>query len=233
MWPLKQLGRILLLVGSLSAAHVLGADTPALPPQSEASPQPQPQAQPAPLPANLPSRQNVRSQDSQSFLDAQSEIDRRKLLDKQQRTFQLEVDGKYAKALKAYCDTGYGDDRCFRPEAVKPAAVTAPAPVAALSAQEAPSSAAQKTHPAAAPRELPTVAQISGFGDELSAILVFANGRRLRVFAPGSNGPRSMLPDGEAVVSIRPGEVLIGRTGEGKAIPLLFQSGVPSFPGSE
>src|ERR1700748_1990080 len=73
------------------------------------------QAQPGALVAS------PQSQELQSFLDGQSETDRHRMLDKQQRTFQLEIDGRYAKALKAYCDTGYGDDRCFRPETVKPA----------------------------------------------------------------------------------------------------------------
>jgi hypothetical protein len=233
MWPLKQLGRVLMIGGYFAASQAMGAETPDLPPTGETSPQLQPQLQPVPTPGNGPSRQNARSQESQSFLDAQSENDRRKLLDKQQRTFQLEVDGKYAKALKAYCDTGYGDDRCFRPEAGKQLAIVAPAPATALGPSESPSSTAQKTHPLTAIKELPTVVQISGFGEELSAILVFGNGRRLRVFAPGSNGPRSMLPDGEAVVSIRPGEVLIARNGGGKPIPLLFQSTAPNLPGSE
>ena len=228
--PRKHLGLFLVVTGWFSAAQLLGAETPGLPPQAEASPQIQPQSQP---PAYLPSRQNARPQDSQSFLDAQSEMDRRKLLDKQQRTFQLEVDGKYAKALKAYCDTGYGDERCFRPEAAKPMTIIAPAPPPAQSSSEAVPAAGQKIHAAAAPRELPSVAQISGFGDELSAVLVFGNGRRLRVFAPGPGGPRSVLPDGEAVVSIRPGEVLISRAGEGKPVPLLFQSATPNFAGSE
>ena len=227
MWPRKYPGLLLVIAGWFFAPQLLGEETPNLPSQAETTPQIQSQTQPSPLPGNPPSRQNAKPLDSPSFLDAQSEMDRRKLLDKQQRTFQLEVDGKYAKALKAYCDTGYGDERCFRPEAAKPATIVAPAPAAVQGSADAP-----KTHPAA-PRELPSVVQISGFGDELSAVLVFGNGRRLRVFAPGPNGPRSMLPDGEAVVSIRPGEVLISRPGEGKPTPLLFQSALSSFAGSE
>jgi hypothetical protein len=69
------------------------------------------------------------------------------------------------------------------------------------------------------------VAQITGFGDDLAAILVFAGGKRLRVVGPGPSGPRSQLPGGEAVVSIRPGEVLVSRPGDGKPLPLLFQGG--------
>ncbi len=68
------------------------------------------------------------------------------------------------------------------------------------------------------------MAQISGFGDDLTAVLVFAGGKRLRVTGPGPGGPRSQLPDGEAVVSIRPGEVLVSRPGEGRPTPLLFQA---------
>jgi hypothetical protein len=159
-------------------------------------------------------------------------MERRRLLDKQQRTFQLEVDGKYAKALKAYCDTGYGDERCFRPEASRPVAAVAPLPVPTAASPEG-TAKTQKTHPVVEPKELPAVAQISGFGEDLSAILMFSNGRRLRVFAPGPHGPRSVLPDGEAVVSIRPGEVLVSRSGESKPVPLLFQSSLPNFSGPE
>lgn len=228
MWPRKFLGLVLLCGGLFVAHRLFAAETPDLPPQAEVSQAPQPR-----LPGSLQSRQNAGAPESQSFLDVQSEMDRRRLLDKQQRTFQLEVDGKYAKALKAYCDTGYGDERCFRPETAKPVAIVAPAPTAPAVASEGAPVITQKSHSGPASRDLPSVAQISGFGEELSAVLVFSSGRRLRVFAPGANGPRSILPDGEAVVSIRPGEVLIGRAGEGKPIPLLFQSATPNFAGSD
>ena len=79
---------------------------------------------------------------------------------------------------------------------------------------------------------MPTVAQITGFGEDLSAILVFGNGRHLRVIGPGPNGARSRLPTGEAVISIRPGEVLVSRSGEGAPIPLLFQA-APTFVGAD
>jgi len=155
----------------------------------------------------------------QSFLDPQSEMDRRRMLDKQQRTFQLEIDGRYAKALKAYCDTGYGDERCLRPELPRPIPVPLPAPAVSGAAGAVP-----KVHLAATEgKELPTIVQISGFGDDLSAVLVFANGKRLRVLGPGPAGPRSQLPDGEIVSSIHPGEVLVTRPGEAKSVPLLFQ----------
>jgi hypothetical protein len=149
----------------------------------------------------------------QSFLDPQSEMDRRRMLDKQQRTFQLEIDGRYAKALKAFCDTGYGDERCYRPDFSKSVSLPAPLP------------APTKTPVASAEgRELPTVAQISGFGDDLSAVLLFSGGKRLRVLGPGPSGARSQLPGGEMVVSIRPGEVLVSRSGDAKPVPLLFQA---------
>lgn len=176
----------------------------------------------------------------QTFLDGQSEADRRRMLDKQQRTFQLEIDGRYAKALKAYCDTGFGDERCFRPETVKPAyqAIVPlsppvnPAPVSAATVPPPPT--LQKT-PASMQevKELPAVAQISGFGDELAAILVFPGGKRMRVVGPGPDGPRSQLPGGEAVLSVRPGEVLVRRPGEGKPIALLFQAAAPSLGTSD
>lgn len=232
MWPHKLGWAALTFAGLLSAGVSIGAETPDLPPPAEAGPQTQPQIQAPRPPMNTPSHQVAGPSEPQSFLDAQSETERRRLLDKQQRTFQLEVDGKYAKALKAYCDTGYGDERCFRPEAAKPVTVVAPAPAPAVSSSQGAASA-QKGHPLAEPKELPAVAQISGFGEELSAILVFGSGRRLRVFAPGPHGPRSVLPDGEAVVSIRPGEVLVSRSGEGKPVPLLFQSSLPNFSASE
>lgn len=222
----KALGLTLSIAGLTLAGRLLAADTPDLLPQARTQAQ-----QPRP-PLNVPSRPAAGSQEPQSFLDAQSEMERRRLLDMQERTFQLEVDAKYAKALKAYCDTGYGDERCFRPDANKPVTVVTPTP-APPAAAEATVVAAQKTHSVIEPRELPTVAQITGFGDELSAILVFSNGRRLRVFTPAANGPRSTLPDGETVVSIRPGEVLVSRPGEGKPVPLLFQSAQPNFTGSE
>lgn len=227
MWHLKPERVALTLAGLLLAGASIGAETPDLPPPAENAPQTQ---SPRP-PVNAPApRQVGGSPEAQSFLDAQTEMERRKLLDKQQRTFQLEVDGKYAKALKAYCDTGYGDERCFRPEAAKPTTVIAPVPALASAEGKAGS---QKAHSAAEAKELPSVAQISGFGEELSAILVFSSGRRMRVFSPGPHGPRSVLPDGEAVVGIRPGEVLVSRSGEGKPVPLLFHSSLPNFPASE
>ena len=180
---------------------VLAQATPELPPPGEALP-----AVPS---TSAPQQQGRASRPAEqhSFLDAQSEMDRRKMLDKQQRTFQLEVDGRYAKALKAYCDTGYGDERCFHAETGKPAPV-----IAAL-----PTPLASSVVPAKESRDLPAVAQISGFGEELNAILVFSGGKRMRV------GTRSQLPGGEIVVSIRPGEVLVSRSGDGKTVPLLFQ----------
>lgn len=235
MWPPKNAGALLALAILLLPGPAICTETPDLPVAAEAAVPIQPQAQPMRVPVNSsPLHQTVASSEARSFLDSQSEMDRRRLLDKQERTFQLEVDGKYARALKAYCDTGYGDERCFRPEPVKPAAVVAPAPVPAAIPPETPSGAAAvKTHSAPEAKQLPSVEQISGFGDELSAILVFGNGHRLRVYAPGPNGPRSTLPDGEAVVSIRPGEVLVGRAGDGKRVPLLFHSYSPNFNGSE
>jgi len=206
MSPRKILCALMLLAPVL----VFGQTTPDLPPQFAEAPSPTVLPH---LPASRPAYQapGGGQAELQSFLDAQSEMDRRRMLDKQQRTFQLEIDGRYAKALKAYCDTGYGDERCFRPENSKPAsivAIPAPAPSDAVP----PPPVAMKLHAAPAEgRELPSVAQISGFGDELSAVLIF-------------NGPRSQLPDGETVVSIRPGEVLISRPGDGKPLPLLFQA---------
>jgi hypothetical protein len=233
MWRRKLLRWALVGGSLLSAHHLLAAETPDLPPQAEEPPQMRSQPQPSRLPGNLAPRPTAVLPDPQSFLDAQSASERRRLLDKQQRTFQLEVDGKYAKALKAYCDTGYGDERCSRPESAKPVTVVAPAPTAPQASAETLSAGARNTHLTVPSIELPSVMQISGFGDELSAILVFGSGRRLRVFAPGPAGPRSLLPDGEAVVSIRPGEVLIRPAGEGKPIPLLFQASTPNFAGSE
>jgi hypothetical protein len=214
----KILGALMLLVSASASAQT----TPDLPPQPGEAPAP---SVPPHAPASRPLYQvsGNGQPELQSFLDAQSEADRRRMLDKQQRTFQLEIDGRYAKALKAYCDTGYGDDRCFRPEIGKPAIMALPAPVPAGAVPPPP--LPTKTH--ANPTEtldLPTVAQISGFGDDLTAVLVFAGGRRLRVMGPGPSGPRSQLPDGETVVSIRPGEVLVSRPGEGRPTPLLFQA---------
>ena len=199
---------------------------PDLPPQSDGQAAPNPISRPM-TDLGLPALSGNAPSGLQSFLDPQSEMDRRRMLDKQQRTFQLEIDGRYAKALKAYCDTGYGDERCFRPELSKPAPLPAPQPAPTVSG------AASKSRLATIEgRELPTVAQISGFGDDLSAVLVFASGKRLRVLGPGLTGPRSQLPDGEFVVSIRPGEVLVSRPGEANPVPLLFQA-TAGFGGSE
>ena len=182
---------------------------------------------------------NPQSQELQTFLDGQSEADRHRMLDKQQRTFQLEIDGRYAKALKAYCDTGFGDERCFRPEIAKPYQAVAPIPLpgavgAVAVANAPPPPISLQTHSAAPEvKELPVVAQISGFGDELAAILVFRGGRRMRVVGPGSEGARSLLPGGEAVVSIRPGEVLVSRPGESKPAALLFQAASSSSGNSD
>ena len=212
----RKIFRVLALLAPLP----IFGQTPDLPPQNEGAP-----AVPAPLSRPIaehiaPAPVGTVQSGLQSFLDPQSEMDRRRMLDKQQRTFQLEIDGRYAKALKAYCDTGYGDERCYRPDFSKPVSipVALPAPVVG-------GGAVTKT-PAvpAEPRELPTVSQISGFGDDLSAVLVFPGGRRLRVMGPGPNGFRSQLPGGEAVVSIRPGEVLVSRAGDAKPVPLLFQA---------
>lgn len=220
MSPRKTLWALMVLAPFPSLAQ----STPDLPPPGET---PSPGAA-ARAPANRPIYQapGTGQAELQSFLDAQSEMDRRKMLDKQQRTFQLEIDGRYAKALKAYCDTGYGDERCFRPEAAKPAAAVLPLPAPAPSggAIPPPPNAAKLHEPSLANRELPTIAQISGFGDDLSAVLVFAGGKRLRVIGPGPGGPRSQLPDGESVISIRPGEVLVSRPGDPKPVPLLFQA---------
>ena len=214
---LRKGGAVLALLMSSPAF----GQTPDLPPQNEASVAPDPLTRPVSIrPAPVPA--GTTASDLRSFLDPQSEMDRRRMLDKQQRTFQLEIDGRYAKALKAYCDTGYGDDRCFRPEVSRPVLPAVPLPAPVVNTGGAVSSSnPSKSHEA---RELPAVAQISGFGEDLSAVLVFAGGKRLRVMGPGPNGPRSQLPDGETVISIRPGEVLVSRPGDAKPVPLLFQS---------
>jgi len=220
MSPSKILGALMLLASASASAQM----TPDLPPQPSEAPAP---SAPPHAPASRPLYQvsGNGQPELQSFLDSQSETDRRRMLDKQQRTFQLEIDGRYAKALKAYCDTGYGDDRCFRPEISKPASAIIALPAAAPGGTAPPPPLPTKTHAnPAETRELPTVAQISGFGDDLTAVLVFSGGKRLRVMGPGPNGPRSQLPDGETVVSIRPGEVLVSRPGEGRPMPLLFQA---------
>jgi hypothetical protein len=203
------------------ASFAVAAQTPDLPPQSAEALVP---GIPSPVPASRPIRQAA-GNELQSFLDSQTEMDRRRMLDKQQRTFQLEIDGRYAKALKAYCDTGFGDERCFRPETFKPAPAIVALPALAPNGAAPPPPLPSKGHAIPSEgRELPTVAQISGFGDDLTAVLVFAGGKRLRVMGPGPNGPRSQLPDGETVVSIRPGEVLVSRSGDGKPVPLMFQA---------
>jgi len=212
--------RIFGVLAVLSPLPILG-QTPDLPPQNEGQTGPNPISRPL-ADRGAPVLSGNSQSGLQSFLDPQSEMDRRRMLDKQQRTFQLEIDGRYAKALKAYCDTGYGDERCVRPELSKPVPLPSPLPAPAVSGA---AGALSKTHLAPAEgRELPTVAQISGFGDDLSAVLVFASGKRLRVLGPGPTGPRSQLPDGEVVVSIHPGEVLVSRPGEAKPVPLLFQA---------
>lgn len=216
--------RILCALMLLAPVSILGQTTPELPPQPTEAPA---FAAPPHMPASRPVYQTPGNSQAelQSFLDTQSEMDRRRMLDRQQRTFQLEIDGRYAKALKAYCDTGYGDDRCFRPEAAKPAPAIIALPAPSPNSAAPPPPGLAKSHQAPAEgRELPTVAQISGFGDDLTAVLVFAGGKRLRVMGPGPNGPRSQLPDGETVVSIRPGEVLVSRSGDSKPQPLLFQA---------
>jgi hypothetical protein len=226
--------KILCTLIFFAPAAILGQTTPDLPPQPLEAPAPAPAPATA-LPhiaATRPVHQSPGGgpAELQSFLDAQSELDRRRMLDKQQRTFQLEIDGRYAKALKAYCDTGYGDDRCFRPEMSKPASTIVAMPAPAPSGTVPPPPVA---HPVPAEgHELPSVAQISGFGEDLSAELVFAGGKRLRVLGPGPNGPRSQLPEGETVVSIRPGEVLVSRPGDGKPLPLLFQAAA-GYSGSD
>lgn len=220
MSPRKILCALLLIAPVLVSAQT----TPDLPPQSAEAPS---LGAPPHLSASRPVYQASGGSQAelQSFLDAQTEMDRRRMLDKQQRTFQLEIDGQYAKALKAYCDTGYGDDRCFRPENAKPASTIMALPAPTQIGAVPPPPVVPKLHPAPAEsRELPSVAQISGFGEDLSAVLVFAGGKRLRVLGPGPNGPRSQLPGGETVVSIRPGEVLVSRPGEGKPQPLLFEA---------
>lgn len=216
--------KILCALLLLAPISTLGQTTPELPSQSAEVPAP---AAPSHMPAGRPAYQAPGSgqPELQSFLDTQSEMDRRRMLDKQQRTFQLEIDGRYAKALKAYCDTGYGDDRCFHSETAKPAPAVMALSIPAPNSAAPPPPGLVKLHQAPVEgRELPTVAQISGFGDDLTAVLVFAGGKRLRVLGPGPNGPRSQLPDGEAVVSIRPGEVLVSRSGDSKPQPLLFQA---------
>ena len=209
-----------ILYAMLGLAPILTAgQTPDLPPQSE---QPLPGGAPRPAVGRPVAQTSVSGQSElQSFLDPQSEMDRRRMLDKQQRTFQLEIDGRYAKALKAYCDTGFGDDRCLRPDASRQLSAIAPLPAPVVSIGAAQPSPA-KSHNSPTEHELPAVAQISGFGDDLSAVLVFASGKRLRVLGPGPNGPRSQLPDGERIVGIRPGEVLVARSGDGAPVPLLF-----------
>lgn len=228
MSPRKVLCALLLL----APVSIVGQTTPDLPPQSVDAPA---LAAPPHAPAGRPVHQAPGNgqEELQSFLDAQSEMDRRRMLDKQQRTFQLEIDGRYAKALKAYCDTGYGDERCFRPETAKPspAIMALPVPLPGNSAPPPPNLAKVHQTPAES-RELPAVSQISGFGDDLTAVLVFAGGKHLRVLGPGPNGPRSQLPDGEAVVSIRPGEVLVSRPGDSKPQPLLFQAAT-AYGGSD
>jgi type IV pilus biogenesis protein PilP len=102
-----------------------------------------------------------------------------------------------ALALKKLCETGFG-----------PADICPKATVGVTG-----------TIAASAPADLPTVAEISGSGSGLTAVLALPDGRRIGVHAG------SVLPDGRRIAAISNDDVWIVR--EGGDIALSFAGADP------
>ena len=143
--------------------------------------------------------------------------ERNRILELQRDTFLFNVEADRAAALEKWCKTAYGDPLlCAGGRTAVNAIVQAPS--------AAPPAAATRQPEAA---ERPTVAEITGFGNNLAAVLAYGDGRRLRVVPPRDGKPGSVLPDGAEVVGISSGEVQVKPKG-GPAVALVFST--PLFP---
>jgi type IV pilus biogenesis protein PilP len=135
-----------------------------------------------------------------------AEDERSYLLRRQQEIFRLNVETDYALALQKLCQTGYGDPRLCQQAAPKPAAAPPIAP------SETPARMNDTVLPGkvqAGMQTQPSVQEISGLGVDLTAILLYADGRRVTVRAPLQGEPGRMLPGGAQVVAVEARRVIL------------------------
>jgi type IV pilus biogenesis protein PilP len=156
---------------------------------------------------------------SSSSLPAGGEEERSYLLRKQQEIFRLNVETDYALALQKLCQTGYGDPRLCQPA---PPKVASP-PAVLLSSPPAP-----KTPPAlpGGPSEpSPKVQEISGVGQDLTAVLQLQDGRRVSVRSAASDHAAVQLPGGASILAVKADHVLLKRSGrEPLSLPVVSPS---------
>lgn len=157
-------------------------------------------------PAGAASRPNLGEQ----VLD---QDDRDYLLRKQQEIFRLNVETDYALALQKLCQTGYGNPRLCQPAIAKPSMPAPPMPAPAAGPTDG---AANPRH-----RSQPIVQEISGAGNDLAAVLLLPDGRRLTVHAGSGGDAATVLPDGASVMAIDAKQVVLRRPGGAPvALPL-------------
>ncbi len=114
----------------------------------------------------------------------------------QLQTYRYNQLTEQALALKRLCETGFGPpDVCPRANASASGSIDAPL--------------------VAGPNELPTVAEINGTQNALSAVLVLEDGRRVTVRTG------SMLPDGLTIANVTADAVRV-TTGNGREATLYF-----------
>ena len=123
-----------------------------------------------------------------------AESDRHYLMRRQQEIFRLNVETDYALALQKLCQTGFGDPKLCQS--------TQPKLVAPISAAASPGLIHEHIE------RNPIVQEISGFGQDLTALLLMPDGRQLSVHK------LSQLPNGAVVNDIETRRVLLRSSGQ-------------------
>jgi type IV pilus biogenesis protein PilP len=164
------------------------AAIPALGPIDTAQQQGSAPREPAPVPIDRPP--------GALTLGPLSQEDQAAMAHSQLQTYRYNQLTEQALALKKLCETGFGPtDIC--PKATASGAQSSDAPLVA------------------GPNELPTVAEINGSQNALSAVLVLEDGRRVTVHTG------SVLPDGLKVAHVTADDVRVAN-GNGHEATLYF-----------
>ena len=157
-------------------------------------------------------------------LAAVRDDDRAYLLRKQQEIFRLNVETDYALALQKLCQTGYGDPRLCQPVPSKAVAPAVLPPSASPPMKAPPAVAATEARP------YPILQEISGVGRDLTAILLFQDGRRVTVRTTGTDRARTPLPGGASVQAIEADRVVLRRPGQEPLTLLLSPAAFGEAP---
>lgn len=158
-----------------------------------------------------------------------AEDERNYLLRRQQEIFRLNVETDYALALQKLCQTGYGDPRLCSQTATKSYLPSANSPTE-VSATDRKENKATTSQGKIGGQTDPSVQEILGVGNNLSALLVYPDGRVFSVHGPAQGDSGSVLPDGGQVIAVEARRVTMRNPAKG-VISLPLDAGGASVRG--